>query len=460
MGNGQELFKNTVMKKEKAPQKGVVNMPLVNPNAAGIDIGDTIHAVAVPEDRDTVRVRSFGSMTCDLLDIAEWLLKCRIDTVAMESTGIYWKPLFTMLIKAGFEVYLVNSKQVRNVSGRKNDEDDAIWIQKLHSCGLLKSSYLPDDEQETLRTLVRYRRTLTSDSKRFILRMQKALELMNIKLHTVIRDITGKTGLAIVEAIINGERNPENFLIYVDKGIKASHETIVKSLQGNWRSEQLFILAECYHGYQYYKNRIEICDTEIERQLQAYQAINYPTTNINADELSKKQATKNKPKFNTSSYLKAIYGVDVMAIYGISDILGLEILSETGTDMTKWPTSKHFVSWLNLCPNNKVSGGKLISSMIMKKKPNVASQAFRNAANAVQRSDNWLGDYFRRMKSKGGNKYASVATANKLATVFYKMVKNKQEFNPVELSEYQQRYKLAKINYLERKLGNLKKEIA
>jgi transposase len=283
---------------------------------------------------------------------------------------------------------------------------------------------------------------------------------MNIKIHTVIRDITGKTGMAIVEAIINGERNPENFLQYVDKGIKADKTTILNSLEGNWRSEQLFILSECCNSYKYYRERISVCDTEIENQLVTYQEACHPEIEINLNERSKKQATKNKPKFNTSSYLKAIYGVDIMAIYGISDILALEILSETGTDMEKWATAKHFVSWLNLCPNNKISGGNMISSMLMKKKPNVASQAFRNAANAVQRSDNWLGDYFRRMKAKGGNNYAAVATANKLATVFYKMVRNSQEFNPVELIKYQERYKLAKINYLERKPGALKRELA
>lgn len=444
-------------------RRSTANLPLVHRNAAGIDVGDTIHAVAVPEGRDDKSVRSFCAMTCDLQEIIEWLSECKIDTVAMESTGIYWKPLFTMLIAHGFEVYLVNSRQIRNVSGRKNDEDDeddAVWIQKLHSFGLLKSSYLPGDEQEALRTLVRYRRTLTSDCNRFVLRMQKTLELMNIKIHTVIRDITGKTGMAIVEAIINGERNPENFLQYVDKGIKADKTTILNSLEGNWRSEQLFKLSECCNSYKYYRERISVCDTEIENQLVTYQEACHPEIEINLNERSKKQATKNKPKFNTSSYLKAIYGVDIMAIYGISDILALEILSETGTDMEKWATAKHFVSWLNLCPNNKISGGKMISSMLMKKKPNVASQAFRNAANAVQRSDNWLGDYFRRMKAKGGNNYAAVATANKLATVFYKMVRNSQEFNPVELIKYQERYKLAKINYLERKPGALKRELA
>lgn len=443
------------MKKERSKKKSV-SMPLVNPNAAGIDVGDTIHAVAVPEGRDEVRVRTFGSMTCDLQDIATWLRRCNIDTVAMESTGIYWKPLFSMLIQSGFEVFLVNAKQARNVSGRKNDEDDAMWIQKLHSCGLLRSSYLPDDEQEALRTLVRYRKTLTQDCNRFILRMQKALEMMNVKIHTVIRDITGKTGMAIVEAIIKGERDPRKFLAYVDRNIRADRETIVKSLQGNWRSEQLYLLADCYLNYQHYKERIAACDEAIEKQLQHYHRQLFPDATVDTHVSSSKRATKNKPKFNTSSYFKAILGTDVTAIFGISDISALEILSETGTDMSKWETSKHFVSWLNLCPNNKISGGKLISSMLLRKTPNVAAQAFRNAANAVQRSDNWLGDYFRRMKAKGGNKYAMVATANKLATIYHKMVSNKTEFSPLDLSEYQQKYKLAKITYLERKLNELR----
>jgi transposase len=421
--------------------------------------------VAVPEGRDEVRVRTFGSMTCDLIAIAKWLKQCEIDTIAMESTGVYWKPLFSVMVKEGFEVYLVNSKTVRNVTGRKNDEDDAIWIQKLHSCGLLKSSYLPDDEQEALRSLVRYRRTLTQDCSRFVLRMQKALELMNIKLHTVIRDITGQSGLAVLNAIVGGERNPEKLEALVGKYVKADRETILKSLQGTWRSEQLFLLKECYHSFCYYKERIAICDQEIEAYLQVYQKaelISAPEGNMKllAHSGAKKHAQKNKPGFNTYSFLKAIHGVDVMAIYGIGDTAALEILSETGTDLSKWPSAKHFVSWLNLCPNNKISGGKIISSMLLRKVPNVASQAFRHAANAIGRSDNWLGDYFRRMKAKGGNRYAVVATANKIATIYYKMVRYKQEFSPVDLQEYQSKYRQVKIAYLERKLSELKQHAA
>lgn len=447
------MKKDAQQKKKKATS----GLPLVHRNAAGIDIGDNFHVVAVPEGRDKDHVKAFGAMSCDLISISQWLRKCKIDTVAMESTGVYWKPLFGVLIKEGFEVYLVNAHHVRSISGRKNDEADAQWIQKLHSCGLLKSSYLPDDEGEALRSLVRYRKTLTQDCNRFILRMQKAMELMNIKLHTVINDITGQSGLAVINAIISGERNAESLEQFVGKHVKADRQTILKSLQGTWRSEQLFLLKECYHSYCYYKERIVVCDQEIEKQLKTFQQ---GTHRCVEGIQSNKHANKNRPRFDTYSYLKAIHGVDVTAIYGIGDIAALEILSETGTDMSKWVTSKHFVSWLNLCPNNKISGGKVISSMLLKKMPNIASQAFRHAANAVQRSNNGLGDYFRRMKAKGGNKYAIVATASKIATIYYKMVSNKEEFNPVDLKEYQQQYKRAKIAYLERKLSQLQREVA
>jgi transposase len=324
-----------MQKKSSKPQ--TTTLPLVHSNAAGIDIGDTFHAVAVPEGRDGQRVRTFGAMTCDLLSIAEWLKQCRIDTIAMESTGVYWKPLFGVLIKEGFDVYLVNSKHVRNVSGRKNDEDDAMWIQKLHSCGLLKSSFLPGDEQEALRAVVRFRRTLVEDASRFMLRMQKALEQMNIKLHTVISDMTGQSGLAVINAITNGECNPEKLQELVGKNVKADRTTILKSLQGNFRDEQLFLLKECYHSYCYFKERITVCDQEIERQLQAYQKAELVPAVENERQPpalsgAGKRAKRNRPSFNTFSFLKAIHGVDVMAIYGMGEGAALEILAETGAD--------------------------------------------------------------------------------------------------------------------------------
>lgn len=450
---------------KKAGDKNIVMMTLVNPHAAGIDISDTEHVVAVPDGADTERVKKFGAMTCDLEMIAAWLKQCLIQTVAMESTGVYWKPLFSLLVRHGFEVYLVNSKHVKNVTGRKTDEEDAMWIQKLHSCGLLKTSYLPDDEQDALRTLVRYRRTLVEDSSRFVNRIQKSLELMNIKFHTVISDIVGKTGKAVLEAIINGERNAENFLPLIDTRIKADHEKIKKSLEGTWREEHLFTLKESYELHNVYQQRIAAFDAQIEKQLQQYEASrNEGVIEMRKDKKDtaatsarlKKKKDKNHPKFDVRGYLERIHGVDVLAIYGLSETGGLEILAETGTDLSKWENDLHFKSWLNLCPNNKISGGKLISSKLMKKKANAASQAFRHAANAVQKSDNWLGDYFRRMKTKGGHKYAVVATANKIATIYYKMVRYKEMFKPVDLEQYQQKYKQAKIAYYERKLNELK----
>lgn len=453
----QKLNKNRVL-------QNVVSMPLVNPNAAGIDVGDTLHAVAIPEGIAAKRVRTFGTMTCDLEAIVEWLSQTGIQTVALESTGVYWKPLFSLLNKKGFEVYLVNARQVKNVTGRKTDEDDAMWLQKLHSCGLLKSAYLPDDEQEALRSLVRYRHTLVQDCSRFKNRMQKSLELMNIKFHTLFADLAGKTSTAFIEAILAGERNPSAFLPLVDGRIKASKEIILQSLQGNWRSEHIFTLRKSYEMHKIYQHHILECDSEIENQLQQYEAsvnegaISTAKEAVNeaAVLVTKKKKQRGAPPFNVRKYLEKIYGTDVMAIYGLSEMGGLEILSEAGNDLSKWETEKHFVSWLNLCPNNKVSGGKLISSKLLKKKPNAASQAFRIAANTLQRSNHWLGDFFRRMKSKGGNKYAVVATANKIATIFYKMVTQKEIFKPLDLTAYQEKQKQSKIAFYERKLIELK----
>lgn len=284
---------------------------------------------------------------------------------------------------------------------------------------------------------------------------------MNIKLHTVISDITGKTGTAIVTAIISGERNTEALLPLVDKRIKADKETIKKSLEGNWRTEHLFTLHQSYELYQYYQQRIAACDLQIEEQLRNYEAVcNEGVINVweenKASYPDKRQKKKNAPSFNVRGYLHRILGADVLAIYGLNEGGGLQILAETGTDMSKWPTEKHFISWLNLCPNNKVSGGKLISSKVMKRHPSIAGQAFRAAANAVQRSNHWLGDYFRRMKSKGGNKYAIVATANKLATIYYKMVRYKKEFTPLDIEKHNSKRNQRKIKYLELKLKELK----
>lgn len=446
-----------MLRKNNKPLKEL-SIPVVSPNAAGIDVGAMLLVVAVPPDRDDHAVREFGTFTCDLHAIAQWLKKCNIETVAMECTGVYWKNLYAMLIQYGFEVCLVNARHTRNVTGRKTDEKDAQWIQRLHTCGLLSSCFLPDDLTQTLRTLVRHRRSLTQESSRYILRVQKSLEMMNIKIHALLSSFTGKTGTAIIQAIIAGEREPENFLPFIDHRVKADKQAILKSLEGNWRNEHLFLLQQSYQSHLFVEEQILRCEKEIEQTLQTFTASlddglweQQPTLPQKA-----KSKYKNTPEFNTRAYLQKIHGVDVISIFGISDIAALEILSETGTQLSKWPTENHFVSWLNLCPNNKISGGKLISSALLKKKPNAASMAFRYGANTLRKSDHWLGDYFRRMKSKGGNKYAVVATARKLAIIYYKMVRFKQPFQPFDNDEYKTKFQRTKIAYLERALLRLR----
>lgn len=264
----QETFNESKVKKVN-----VLTLPVVNAEAAGIDVAATMHTVAVRPGADKVNVREFGAFTEDLYQIATWLKGCGVTTVAMESTGVYWKQLYLVLVEQGFEVALVNAHHVKNVSGKKTDEEDAMWIQKLHSCGLLRSSFLPDDATESLRSLVRHRKRLLEDGSKYVLRMQKALELMNIKLHGVISDLMGKTGKAIVRAILGGERKAENFLQYIDPRIKAERETIRKSLEGNWRSEHLFLLEENYRLYEFIQERVGRCDQEIEQYLQKQAAI-------------------------------------------------------------------------------------------------------------------------------------------------------------------------------------------
>ena len=445
-----------------------------NLDAAGIDVSATGHMVAVPPDRDEQSVRKFGGFTDDLHDIAHWLKACQITTVAMESTGVYWKPLFSILLQHGFEVYLVNARQVKNVSGRKTDEDDARWIQKLHSCALLQSSFLPDAEMERLRTLVRHRNTMIADTNRYVLRIQKALELMNIKVHSVLSNLMGKSGRAMLEAIIAGEREPQNLLQYVDRRVKADHETIRLSLSGHWKAEELFLIEQNYGIYEQLQQRMAQCDEQI-RQLLAGQCVHTaPQAIIESEQpvseavaaheppaqdqpkARAKKKTKNHPAGSTKDYLHKIHGVDVTQIYGISETTALRIFSETGTDLSKWEHEGKFVSWLRLCPNNKETGGKIISSRLMKGKAGYASQAFRQAANGIARSDHWLGDYFRRMKAKAGNKYAIIAVARKLAIIYYKMVRYKQAFKAIDVNEYRQKNTTAKINYLEKQLARLR----
>lgn len=428
-------------------KKDVVEFDLLNPDAAGIDIGSKEHYVAVPKGRDTDHVRKFGSFTQDLYAIATWLIKCRITTVAMESTGVYWIPLFLILEERGFEVYLVNARHVKNVSGKKTDEADCQWIQRLHSCGLLTASYQPDLLTRELRSYMRHKKNLSQSASTYVLRMQKALEQMNVKLHHVITDITGKTGIEIIEAILNGNRNATALADLGRGRIRESkREDIIKSLQGNWRTEHLFELKQSYELYKFHLDKIKECDEMVADLIKRYKIEDSKSTVGKED-----QTPKN---CGTGIYLNIIFGVNVTKVWGIKENTAIELLSEIGVDMSKWQTEKHFVSWLGLAPNNKISGGRIISSRVLKKQ-NKAGQLFRMAAYAIQRSNHYLASFYKRIRSKGGPKKAIVATARKLAIIFYKMIKNKIEFNPIQADQYEQQYKLMKIKWLERQASKL-----
>lgn len=337
--------------------KKTVKMQVINPSAAGIDVGSTFHYVAVPEDRSDTPVMRFDSFTRDLHALAKWLKECEIETVAMESTGIYWVQLFMILEQYGFEVFLVNAHHVKNVSGRKSDVSDCQWIQQLHSFGLLSASFQPEELTRSLRGYMRHRKNLTQSYATHVLHMQKAFEQMNIKLHNVLTDITDKSGQAIITAILNGERNPQSLARLANVYVKCSEEALIKSLEGNWQDEPLFELKQAYELYTIYKEKIAECDTEIEKAIQKF--------NPDVDTSAYKNAprgvyNKNRLNFNATLYLKDLIGVDITQIFGISEISAMEIISEVGIDMSKWPTEKQFTSWLNLAPNNRISGGKIL----------------------------------------------------------------------------------------------------
>lgn len=441
-------------KKEKV--KRISQLTVINPSAAGIDVSGSEMMIAYPINGEQLEVRVFGCFTRDLHLIANCLKESGVTTVAMESTGVYWVSLFLLLQEFGFEVFLVNAKHVKNVTGRKDDESDAEWIQKLHSCGLLAASFQPDNLTRTLRSMVRHRKNLVKTTSVYLNRMQKALELMNIKLHTIISDIDGKTGKLIIEAILAGERNPEVLAELKDKRIKASREEIIKSLEGHWTPEHLFELKQCYQLYCTHRQSIDECDLEIEKQLTLQIASQNEgvIAEIPQPKVKRKVSSKNKIPYNLTAYLKQILGVDVTEVAGISELSALAILSEVGTDMSKWKTEHHFTSWLGLAPNTKISGGKEISSRIKKKKHH-AGQAFRIAANSLYNSKGPLGDYYRRIRVKAGAAKAVVATARKLAIIYYKMVLNKESFNPKQIDDYLKKYREKKINQLKKKLALL-----
>lgn len=430
-------------------------LPVINPYAAGIDVGDTKLDVAISDGVSGFEVRVYSSFTEELVSLVHWLKSAGVTTAAMESTGIYWLNLYLMLEEAGIEAYLVNARHVKNVTGRKRDDTDAIWLQKLHSCGLLQKSFQPDDAIRALRTYVRQRKNIIAICSDSVRRMQKALELMNIKIHTVISDILGKTGMQMIRAIIAGERSPNELAKLKDSRIKASDEDIRKSLVGVWKEEYLFMLQQAYEEYTFYQSQIADCDYKIQ-QLLLQQAAKVMDGDITGLDLKKKtKPKKNESAFDIQPLLAIIAGVDLCKIEGVNETTCLHLLSEIGTDMSKWHNEKCFSGWLNVAPNTKITGGKVISSK-MEKKKNHAGQTLRIAANSLKNCKSPLGDYARKMKAKLGKRGGNVASAHKLAKIVYAMLKNKTQYNPELELRYQQKWKEKRIAYLQKQLDKLK----
>lgn len=415
--------------------KAKSKLEILNPDAAGIDIGSAVHYVCVPEGRDEQRIQKFGCFTVDLHNLAKWLKKCKIRTIAMESTGVYWIPLFQILESYKFEIKLVNARHVKNVPGRKSDVQDCQWLQQLHSYGLLQGSFRPDNQMCVLRSYVRQRNNLIRSAATHTQRMQKALIQMNIQLHKVISDINGVTGIKIIEAIIEGERDPEKLAELRDVRIRNDKSTIAKALTGDYREEHLFTLKQEYESYTFFQKQIKECDQSIENYYKTFETKSDKNKPISKAKIKK----KNNPNFALREELCRTIGMDFTKVPGL-DVLSIQtIISETGINHNKWLTEKHFSSWLGLSPANKITGEKVIGTRT-RKVINRAAHAFRLAAHCISKSKSALGAYCRRLKKRLGVPKAITATARKLACIFYSMLKYGQEYVEKGMEYYEKLY--------------------
>jgi transposase len=417
------------MSKRKPSRKprGSPSARMMEPNAAGVDIGATEIYVAVPTDRDPQPVRHFATFTRELEQLANWLKQCGIETVAMESTGVFWIPLFQILEDRGFRVCLVNARHVKNVPGRKTDVADCQWLQHLHSVGLLRASHRPPQSICALRSLWRHRESLVQLATVHIQHMQKALDQMNIQLHHVISDITGTTGLAIVEAILAGERDPRKLACLRDPRIAASEGTVAEALIGDYRPEHLFALRQSLQAYRQYQGWIAECDLEIERQLRQLESRLEPHQKPLSQPKDRHKPRRNEPRFDLRTYLYRIFGVDLTAVPGVSSLTAHTFLTEVGPDLHKFPNGPAFASWLGLCPDNRISGGQILS-VKTRKVVNRLAVALRMAAQSLHRSHSYLGQYFRRLRTRLGTPAAITAAAHKLARVLYHIITTRHPY--------------------------------
>ncbi len=436
-------------------------LPVVNPHAAGADIGAQQIYLCIPGPDQTQIVRSFGTYTADLHAIAHWLVENGIQTIAMESTGVYWIPLFEVLEAHGLHCCLINGNLARRLPARhKSDVLDCQWIQTLHSLGLLTASFRPDADLIALRSLLRHRAQLIEHRSPHVLHMQKALIHMNIRLDQAVSDPTGDTGLRIIRAIVAGERAPHKLAALRHPQCKKSEAEIARALTGTRREEHLFVLKQSLELYDFYTTQIAACDAEIER---TYSAIRPDWPDPNPDEHEplppnkRGSNSKNLPKdspIRVRQHLRRITGIDLTAVDGLSLDLAQKIISEMGTDMSRFPTEKHFCSWLKLAPNNQITGGKIIRSSTGKSH-NRARQAFLQAAASVARSNCAFGAFYRRLKARVGPAQAQVATAHKIARVVYHLLKYKVEYRQMSAQEYEQQFREREIRHLHRKAARL-----
>ena len=427
----------------------------LNLNAAGVDIGATEIYIAVPGDRDPQPVRCFSTFTEDLHAAADWLKACHIETVAMESTGVYWIPLFQILEARGFQVFLVNAHHVKNVPGRKSDVSDCQWLQYLHSVGLLRASFRPEQAVCTVRSILRHREGLVQMASSHVQHMQKALDQMNLQLHHVISNITGLTGIRILDAILAGERNPHQLAKLRDRRVKAAEETIAKSLVGDYRREHLLTLRQSLAAFRQYQDWIADCDREIAQYLEQFESkLDPPPGPTSPSEDGSKPKTS-EPRFDLQTHLHRIFGVDLTQVPGIQVLTTQTLLAEIGPDLSRFEDGSALASWLGLCPDNRISGGKVLSVKTRKVK-NRAATALRVAAQALHHSQSFLGHFYRRMRAKLGAPKAITATAHKLARIIYHMVTTGQAYDETicAQNELQNRQRLeARLRKQARELG-------
>jgi transposase len=435
--------------------KPLEDLKIVHPHAAGLDIGAREIWASVPPASTTDPVRMFGTFTIDLHALADWLVACGIETVAMESTGVYWIPIFELLEARGLQVYLVNSWHLKHVPGRKSDVLDCQWIQQLHSLGLLHASFRPDAEMCALRAFLRHRAMLIEHRAPHVLHMQKALQQMNVQLPLVLSDIMGETGQKIIRAILAGERDPLKLAQLRHPRCKSREDEIAKALTGTWQPEHLFALKQSLEIVDFYTQQLAQCDAELERQFAAVK----PRWDVPAElpglpKTKPGSRSKNQPTYHARAELFRITGVDLVAVEGISASLAQTIIAEVGTDMSRFPTEKHFCSWLGLTPHHEISGGKILRNHTLKT-DNRAGQAFRQAAACVIRSQSAFGAFYRRKKAQLGPMQALVATAHKIARAVYHLLKYKTAYHDLGAERYEQQFREREVAHLRQKAAKL-----